>query len=221
MGRLAAVAATISVGGTRGQRLVPEAGFGPWSSDSWCMYFLPKKTHVFKFTFTTISLLKRTEDSTLSRSPQPRKTGAVGSKPPASGCVMSCVSLDILDSIRKLRHLLQNKLFICICSVSIVFNLYLYILDTPWISCQNPGSDSDLCSPPETRPRGLPPRPGGDQEAAVTEPVPGRGSRPGPLLRGAGPHPLGATDPWATSPSLRQTVVITGCWPNRILTEMR
>ena len=104
---------------------------------------------------------------------------------------MSCVSLDVSDSIRKLKRLLQNKLFICICSVSIVFNLYLYILDTPWTSCKNPGSDSDLCSPPETCPRGLPPRPGVGEARRQQRrsQAQGRGSRPGPLLQGAGPSP--------------------------------
>ena len=49
------------------------------------------KTHVFKFTFTTISLLKRTEDSALSCSPKPRKTGPVGVKAAGVGlCDVVC-----------------------------------------------------------------------------------------------------------------------------------
>lgn len=95
---------------------------------------------------------------------------------------------------------------------NIVFNLYLYILDTPETSCQE--SDSDLVvSPSQTGPRGWP---------CDTD---GAGgwvrARPSPSLLGRRSRPTGRSQiPLEMSP-VPLTLMFPECWPDqdRILTK--
>lgn len=69
-------------------------------------------------------------------STEPRKAGARKGTTPDTGLLLVCVPTNVLRFGQKasLKHLFQNKLFICICSI----NIDLIYICTYWIPMRHP-----------------------------------------------------------------------------------